>query len=442
MAQNLDAAGNHESSHESSAWFYVFIALVLGAITYVEFSLVEHGDTWLGILGSSGNILWTLIVLSVIKFVLVVMFFMHLAQDSKTYTGFFMSGMAFAVFVLLGLVGLFTVHSVKNNSEAERQAAQIAQGGVGASPNASAEFPAPSGNTNAAAGAAAPAAGGSANLGDPLAQPAAGGEAAGGGGDAAAGEALFVGQYGCAGCHGQDATGGMGPNLTDSEWKYGGDEAAITETIANGRPGGMPAFSAQGASPEDVANLTAFVLSLSGEGKGAAPAGGAPKAAPAEQPNAAPAAPAAPPKPAKPATPSAAAAPPKAASTPAEKPAADSAKAPASATQPAPAAPAAQAGGKAAGSAEAGSEGDATGDPEAGQALFVGQLGCYGCHGRDGGGGMGPSLADKTWIYGGDQATIVESITNGRPGGMPAFGTQVSGPEIANVAAFVMSLSK
>jgi mono/diheme cytochrome c family protein len=47
---------------------------------------------------------------------------------------------------------------------------------------------------------------------------------------------------------------------------------------------------------------------------------------------------------------------------------------------------------------------------EAGQALFVGQLGCYGCHGREGGGGMGPSLADNTWIYGGDPASIHESV--------------------------------
>lgn len=83
----------------------------------------------------------------------------------------------------------------------------------------------------------------------------------------------------------------------------------------------------------------------------------------------------------------------------------------------------------------------ASGDAAAGKALFTGKLGCYGCHGQAGGGGMGPSLADKTWIYGGDAAAISESIHNGRPGGMPAFGSNASEQEIADVVAYVMSLS-
>ena len=78
---------------------------------------------------------------------------------------------------------------------------------------------------------------------------------------------------------------------------------------------------------------------------------------------------------------------------------------------------------------------------EAGQALFVGKLGCYGCHGREGGGGMGPSLADATWIYGGDPAVIHESIKNGRPSGMPAFKDAATDEEIWQVVAFVKSLS-
>ncbi len=81
------------------------------------------------------------------------------------------------------------------------------------------------------------------------------------------------------------------------------------------------------------------------------------------------------------------------------------------------------------------------GDVAAGKALFTGKLGCYGCHGQAGGGGMGPSLADKTWIYGGDAASISETIHNGRPGGMPAFGSNASEQEITDVVAYVMSLS-
>lgn len=78
---------------------------------------------------------------------------------------------------------------------------------------------------------------------------------------------------------------------------------------------------------------------------------------------------------------------------------------------------------------------------EAGQALFVGKLGCYGCHGREGGGGMGPSLADATWIYGSDPASIHETLVNGRPNGMPAFGEVATDEELWQVVAFVQSLS-
>jgi len=47
----------------------------------------------------------------------------------------------------------------------------------------------------------------------------------------------------CAACHGADAKGGIGPDLTRKEFKYGRTEQALTETIASGRPGGMPGFS-------------------------------------------------------------------------------------------------------------------------------------------------------------------------------------------------------
>ena len=108
QAQHDDAHNRHEGS---SVLFYVFIALVLGAITYVEFALVAHQHTWFASL-SSGAILALLIGLSVVKFVMVVMFFMHLKQDDRTFTGFFTSGMVIATGTLLALSALFTVRSV------------------------------------------------------------------------------------------------------------------------------------------------------------------------------------------------------------------------------------------------------------------------------------------------------------------------------------------
>ena len=57
-----------------------------------------------------------------------------------------------------------------------------------------------------------------------------------------AGKDIFSVQ--CVVCHGGDAKGNplMGaPNLTDSVWLYGGDEATLVQTIQQGRNGKMPA---------------------------------------------------------------------------------------------------------------------------------------------------------------------------------------------------------
>src|SRR5215212_1841928 len=47
--------------------------------------------------------------------------------------------------------------------------------------------------------------------------------------------------YNCSGCH-ANGGGGIGPPLTDSEWRYGSDPASIYTTIMQGRPEGMPSF--------------------------------------------------------------------------------------------------------------------------------------------------------------------------------------------------------
>jgi len=79
----------------------------------------------------------------------------------------------------------------------------------------------------------------------------------------AIGERLFA--NGCAGCHGSDARGSKGfPNLTDTDWLYGGKPETIIETITQGRNGVMPPMSAAVGTPEDVRNLANYVLSLSG----------------------------------------------------------------------------------------------------------------------------------------------------------------------------------
>jgi mono/diheme cytochrome c family protein len=48
----------------------------------------------------------------------------------------------------------------------------------------------------------------------------------------------------CAGCHGAALKGDVGPDLT-GHLKYGETDGRKYESIAKGRPGGMPAFEAQ-----------------------------------------------------------------------------------------------------------------------------------------------------------------------------------------------------
>ena len=135
----------------------------------------------------------------------------------------------------------------------------------------------------------------------------------------------------CMQCHGADGRGAKGfPNLTDSDWLYGGEPELIKQTIADGRMGVMPPHAQLGA--DTIKDLANYVRSLSG------------------LPN-------------------------------------DSVRA------------------------------------AKGKEAFT-SAGCVGCHGPDAKGmaAIGaPNLTDKTWLYGSSEATITETITNGRQNKMPAW---------------------
>mgnify|MGYP000639799930 CR=1 FL=1 len=69
----------------------------------------------------------------------------------------------------------------------------------------------------------------------------------------------------CSLCHGATGTGAHGfPNLTDSDWLYGGAPDTIKQTIAQGRTGAMPPWGAV-LGEEGVRDMTNYVLSLSGK---------------------------------------------------------------------------------------------------------------------------------------------------------------------------------
>ncbi|MEB6591771.1 MULTISPECIES: cytochrome-c oxidase, cbb3-type subunit III [Pseudomonas] len=64
----------------------------------------------------------------------------------------------------------------------------------------------------------------------------------------------------CSVCHGSDAKGAFGfPNLTDKDWRWGGEPETIKASIMNGRHGVMPAW-AEVIGEQGVADVAAFVL--------------------------------------------------------------------------------------------------------------------------------------------------------------------------------------
>ena len=77
-------------------------------------------------------------------------------------------------------------------------------------------------------------------------------------------------------------------------------------------------------------------------------------------------------------------------------------------------------------------------DVEAGRHLF--QEACSACHGQNGGGGHGPSLADGRRLRSLDDAQLLQSIQKGVPGtDMPP--STMAEPQLKQVVAFLRSLS-
>lgn len=68
---------------------------------------------------------------------------------------------------------------------------------------------------------------------------------------------------------------------------------------------------------------------------------------------------------------------------------------------------------------------------------------CAACHMEDGSGDRAqgaPKLTDAVWLYGGDRATITETVTKARFGVMPNWNTRLSEDQIRAVAVYVHGL--
>lgn len=81
-------------------------------------------------------------------------------------------------------------------------------------------------------------------------------------------------------------------------------------------------------------------------------------------------------------------------------------------------------------------------DPDSeGAVLFADN--CASCHGDTGLGDRdlgAPNLVDAIWLYGSDQDSLTETITNARFGVMPAWGQRLSEADVRAVSAYVHSL--
>ena len=155
----------------------------------------------------------------------------------------------------------------------------------------------------------------------------------------------------CIQCHGSDAQGSRGfPNLTDSDWIYGGTPDKIHETIDNGRLGVMPAWGTK-LGTEGVRDVANYVMSLSKD--------------------------------------------------------------------------------------------RAYDEERAARGKEIFQTSCAVCHGANGQGTMNtaPALNDNTWLWGGSEKAIIETVTNGRKNQMPAWKDFLTEDKIHLLTAYVWGKS-
>jgi heme/copper-type cytochrome/quinol oxidase subunit 4 len=103
MAEPAHPAGSHAGRHPSPKE-YIRIAVILALITAAEVAIYYME-------GAKEFLIPMLFLFSVIKFSLVVMWYMHLMFDSRTYARFFVMGLAGAITLYLVVLLTFRVFS-------------------------------------------------------------------------------------------------------------------------------------------------------------------------------------------------------------------------------------------------------------------------------------------------------------------------------------------
>lgn len=110
----MDAHATAGETHDHpTPGTYAKIGLLLFVLTALEVGLYEgtYGDH-AGSLGASLEPFFVpiLLLLSAVKFALVAMYYMHLKNDSKLFSGVFVFPIAIAAVIILGVIALQAYH--------------------------------------------------------------------------------------------------------------------------------------------------------------------------------------------------------------------------------------------------------------------------------------------------------------------------------------------
>jgi cytochrome c oxidase subunit 4 len=112
MDAHAPAAAHEEHSHPTAA-MYAKVGLVLFVLTALEVGLYEmtYGDH-AGSLGGAIEPFFVplLLLMSAAKFALVAMFYMHLKQDHRLFSGVFVFPLTIAIVVVVALMILEAYH--------------------------------------------------------------------------------------------------------------------------------------------------------------------------------------------------------------------------------------------------------------------------------------------------------------------------------------------
>ena len=112
MDAHATSATEHEHSHPT-AGVYAKVGLILFVLTALEVGLYEitYGEHAGAV---AGNIrpffVPMLLLLSAAKFALVAMFYMHLKQDSKLFSGIFVFPLIIATIIIVSMMILMAYH--------------------------------------------------------------------------------------------------------------------------------------------------------------------------------------------------------------------------------------------------------------------------------------------------------------------------------------------